>query len=67
MPVSLYPANSVFFPGGGGLVVKLCLTLATPRTVAFKNTEVGCHFLLQEIYLTQELNPGPQHRRQILY
>ena len=23
-----------------------------------KNTGVGCHFLLQRIFLTQELNPG---------
>ena len=45
--------------GGGGLVTKLCPTLATPWTVAHqdllprdspgKNTGVGCHFLLQEI------------------
>ena len=42
---------------GGGLVTKLCPTLATPWTVACqaslsmgflgKNTGVGCHFLLQ--------------------
>ena len=44
--------------GGGGLVAELCLTLATPWTVACqaplsvgfssKSTGVGCHFLLQE-------------------
>ena len=44
---------------------QLCLTLI-PWTVAYqdplsmefsgKNTGVGCHFLLQEIYLTQGLN-----------
>ena len=28
---------------------------------------MGCHFLLQEIFLTQELNPGLLHCRQILY
>ena len=28
---------------------------------------VGCHFLLQGIFPTQELNPGLLHCRQILY
>ena len=32
-----------------------------------KNTGVGCHFLLQGIFLTQGLNPGLPHCRQILY
>jgi len=32
-----------------------------------KNTGVGCHFLLQGIFLTQVLNPGLLHCRQILY
>ena len=32
-----------------------------------KNTGVGCHFLLQEIFLTQGLNPGLLHCRQTLY
>ena len=32
-----------------------------------KNTGVGCHFLLQGIFLTQGLNPGLLHCRQILY
>ena len=32
-----------------------------------KNTGVGCHCLLQEIFLTQGLNPGLPHCRQILY
>ena len=45
--------------GGGGLVSKSCLTLATPWTVAYqalcpwdfpgKNTGVGCRFLLYSI------------------
>ena len=49
----------------------------TPWTVAYqvplsrdfpgKNTGVGCHFLLQEIFLTQGLNPGLPHCRQTLY
>ena len=59
-------------------VVQSCSTLATPWTVAHqaspsiqdspgKNTEVGCHFLLQGIFLTQGSNPGLLHCRQTLY
>ena len=51
---------------------------ATPRTVAYQaapSTEfsrqeywqVGCHFLLQEIFPTQGSNPGLPHYRQTLY
>ena len=32
-----------------------------------KNTGVGCHALLQGIFLTQGLNPGLLHCRQIFY
>jgi len=32
-----------------------------------KNTRVGCHVLLQGIFLTQRSNPGILHCRQILY
>ena len=32
-----------------------------------KNTEVGCHALLQGIFPTQGSNPGPPHCRRILY
>ena len=32
-----------------------------------KNTRVGCHFLLQEIFLTQESNTGLLHCRWSLY
>ena len=32
-----------------------------------KNTGVGCHFLLQGIFLIQWSNPGLPHYRQILY
>ena len=46
--------------GGGGLVTKSCLTLVTPWTVA-------CHFHLQGIFLTQELNTDHLQCRQILY
>ena len=39
------------------------LSMDFPR----KNTGVGCHFLLQGIFPTQESNPGLLHCRQILY
>ena len=32
-----------------------------------KNPGMGCHFLLQGIFTTQESNPGLLHCRQILY
>ena len=32
-----------------------------------KSAGVGCHCLLQGIFPTQELNPGPPHCRQMLY
>ena len=32
-----------------------------------KNPGVGCHFLLQETFLTKGLNPGLPHCRQMLY
>ena len=32
-----------------------------------KNTGVGCHFLLQGIFLSQQSNPGLLHCRQIVY
>ena len=32
-----------------------------------KNTGVGCHFLLQEIFPTQGLNPSLPHCRQMFY
>ena len=32
-----------------------------------KNIGVGCHFILQEIFSTQGLNPGLPHCRQTLY
>ena len=56
---------------GSDLVAKACLTLCHPRdwippwNSPGKNTEVGCHFLLQGIYLTQGLNPGLLHCRQV--
>ena len=47
------------------------LTVATrllsPLNSSGKNTGVGCHFLLQETFPTQGLNPGLPHCRQTLY
>ena len=47
---------------------------ATPWTVTYqatrtmsKNAGLGCHFLLQWIFLTQGSNPGLLHCRQTLY
>ena len=40
---------------------------ATRRNSPGKNTEVGCHSLLQGIFLTQRLNLGLLYCRQILY
>ena len=56
--------------------LQLCLTLwhrqqptrlPRPWDSPGKNTGVGCHFLLQRIFLTQGLNPGLLHCRQMLY
>ena len=59
---------SLPYHGGSGLVTKSCLTLETPWTVVcqaplsmgFSRQKygVGCHFLLQGIFHTQELNLG---------
>ena len=41
--------------------------LLCPWNSLGENTEEGCHFLLQGIFLTQGLNPGLPYCRQILY
>ena len=41
--------------------------LLCPQNSPGKITGLGCHFLLQGIFPTQELNPGLLHCRQILY
>ena len=41
--------------------------LLCPWDFPGRNTGVGCHFLLQGIFLTQGLNPGLPHCRQTLY
>ena len=60
------------------LVTQLCLTLCDPMDCtppdssvhgdsSGKNTGVGCHALLQGIFLTQEWNLGLLNCRQILH
>ena len=60
------------------LVAQLCPTLCDPMDCSLpgfsvhgdfpgKNTRVGCHAFLQEIFPTQGLNPGLPHYRQSLY
>ena len=56
------------------LVAQSCPTLCDRRDCSLspwnspgKNTGVGCHSLLQGIFLTQGSNPGLQHCRHILY
>ena len=41
--------------------------LLSPWNFPGKSTGVGCHFLLQGIFLTQGSNPGLPHCRQTLY
>ena len=63
---------------GTCLVAQSCPTLCDPMDCSSlpsssvhgdspgKNSEVGCHFLLQGIFPTQGLKPGLLHCRQIL-
>ena len=44
-----------------------CSRLLCPWDSPDKNTGVGCHFLLQEIFPSQGSNPGLPHCRGILY
>ena len=51
-------------------VAQSCLTLTRllpPWDSPDKNTEVGCHFLLQGFFPTQGLNLGLPHCRQMVY
>ena len=69
--------NKTCFTGMGEsekvLVTQLCLNLWDPARLLCswhfpdKNTEVGCHFLLQGIFLTQGLMPHFLHCSQIPY
>ena len=70
-------ANNFVVPCGVLLVVQSSLTLCDPMDCSppvlcpwdspGKNTGVGCHFLLQGIFLTQGSNPYLLHCGQILY
>ena len=42
-------------------------TVLRPWDFPGKGTGVGCHFLLQRIFLTRGSNPGLLHCRQMLY
>ena len=44
-----------------------CARLLCPWNFPGQNTGVGCHFLLQRVFLTQISNLGFAHCRQILY
>ena len=44
-----------------------CTRLLRPQDFLGKSTGVGCHFLLQGIFLTQGSNPSLPHCRQTLY
>ena len=52
-------------------VTQSCLTLCNPIVCPWnspgKNSGVGCNFLLQVIFPSQESNPGLLHCRQILH
>ena len=53
-------------------MLSLYLTLCdpmdcSPQNFPGKSTGVGCHLLLQGIFLTQGSNQGVSHCRQILY
>ena len=72
---------SFFFPLGMVLITPSCTMSRTsihissgtlsirsnPLNPFSKNTGVGCHSLLQGIFLTQGSNPGFLHCRKILY
>ena len=59
---------------GNVFIIQSCLTLCNsmdgilcPWNSPGKNTGVGCHSLLQGVFLTQGSNSGFPHCRQILY
>ena len=70
LPTKVYTVKS----GSESEVVSSCLRscglqptrLLRPWDSPGKNTGVGCHFLLQGIFLTQGSNPGLLHCRQML-
>ena len=81
LAAGVWDGSGQTWDGGVGVVVVLSLshvqlyvTLWTvarqsPLSMGFSRQESGvdCHSLLQRIFLTQGLNPGLLHCRQILY
>ena len=63
----LYPLSHLGMLFSDQLCPILCDPMVCPWNSLGKNTGVGCHSLLQGIFLTQESNPGLLHCRQILY
>ena len=70
--------GALWYPSCCCLVTELCPTLLWPHGLKLariislwvfwgKNIRVGCHFLLQGIFLTQGLNLHLLHHGQILY
>ena len=75
---SVWPISLSTIPSVLCLVTQSCLTLCDPMDCSLlgssvhgdspgKNTEVGCHALLQRIFPTQRSNPGLMHCGHILY
>ena len=72
-----YPVKTQVLTGGGGLVAKLCSTVATPWTAAcqaplsmgFSRQEYcsGLPFPFSGDFPTRKLNSGVLHCRQVLY
>ena len=69
--MSLHKQNLLYNPCVCVLVALTCLTLCNPTVCPWnslrKNTGVGCHALLQGIFLTQGWNQSLLHCRWILY
>ena len=69
------PMSSLVVPGPLSEGAQSSPTLCDPMDCSLqgsshfpgKNTGVGCHFLFQEIFPSQGLNPGLPHCRQTLY
>ena len=72
------PAGLIFIALCCSAVLCLVVTLCDPMDCSspgssvhgdspVKNTGVGCHALLQEVFPAKGLNPGLPHCRQILY
>ena len=74
----MYDLPTLFPKGKESEVAQSCPTLCSPMDCSLPGSSlhgisqgnspgVGCHFLLQGIFLTQGSNPGLLHCRQMLY